>query len=116
MERFVMQSKDRVNSLEFLMGRKIYSRQFAVTQKGYMALVPLGTQEGDWVAVVVSIGVNAAVAVMGWLSIGEVVLDAAEGVDSVIAPISLRLGIRGQHLTSPVKRCYFPFPHIGKVP
>jgi hypothetical protein len=34
-----------------LMGKKIASRQFAVTEKGYMALVPPGTQTGDWVAV-----------------------------------------------------------------
>jgi hypothetical protein len=49
--QFVFENKERLYRINHLMGRTINARQFAVTKKGYMALVPLGTQEGDWVAV-----------------------------------------------------------------
>jgi hypothetical protein len=49
--QFIFENRARLNRINQLMGRKICARQFAVTEEGYMALIPLGTQEGDWAAV-----------------------------------------------------------------
>ncbi|KAH6672254.1 heterokaryon incompatibility protein-domain-containing protein, partial [Halenospora varia] len=48
---FILRNQESFNRINQLMGRKITARQFAVTEKKYMALVPLGTREGDWIAV-----------------------------------------------------------------